>query len=76
MRLAYRFENDGKRNRDNSVRIRVQSEAGVRELGQLIFGYSAEIEKLTVNYVRVRKSDGTVVNAGPDAVLGGRLQDP
>jgi hypothetical protein len=41
MRLAYGFENDGKGNRENSVRIRVETEAGVRDLGQHILGYSA-----------------------------------
>ena len=41
--------------------IRIQSQAGVEEFGQLVFGYSSATEKLEVEYVRVRKPDGRVV---------------
>jgi len=41
--------------------IRIQSQAGVKEFGQLVFGYSSATEKLEVEYVRVRKPDGQVV---------------
>ena len=41
--------------------IRIQSQAGVEEFGQLVFGYSSATEKLEVEYVRVRKPDGQVV---------------
>jgi hypothetical protein len=39
----------------------IQSQAGVEEFGQLVFGYSSATEKLDVEYVRVRKPDGQVV---------------
>lgn len=56
-----RFEDDGTGVRETTAVIRVQSQAGVKELGQLIFGYSSATEKLDVDYVRVRKPDGRVV---------------
>src|ERR1043166_4130643 len=54
-RTAYGFENDGTGRKEVSGRIRVQTEAGVDALGQLVFGYSAASEKLDIQYVRVRK---------------------
>jgi tetratricopeptide (TPR) repeat protein len=60
---SYRFEHDGTGQRDLNLRMRVQSEAGVERFGQLIFGYSSANEKLEMDFVRVRKADGTVVNA-------------
>jgi len=63
-----RYENDGTGERDVAVRIRVQSDAGVQQLGQLVFGYSSANEQMDIRYVRVRKSDGSVVAAGPDAI--------
>ena len=59
----YRFERDGTGQRDLSLRVKVQSDAGVERFGQLIFGYSSANEKLDMDFVRVRKADGTVVNA-------------
>ena len=63
VRSSYRFERDGTGQRDVSFRAKVQSEAGVERLGQLIIGYSSANEKLDMDYVRVRKADGSVVNA-------------
>lgn len=63
-----RFENDGTGRRDVTARITVQSDAGVEQLGQLVWGYSSANERMDVNYVRVRKSNGSVVSASPDAV--------
>jgi tetratricopeptide (TPR) repeat protein/transglutaminase-like putative cysteine protease len=63
-----RFENDGTGERDYVARIRVQSDAGVQALGELTFGYNSANEQMNVQYVRVRKSDGTVVTADPSAV--------
>ena len=60
---TYRFERDGTGKRELTLRAKVQSDAGVERFGQLIFGYSSANEKLEMDYVRVRKSDGTVVNA-------------
>jgi tetratricopeptide (TPR) repeat protein/transglutaminase-like putative cysteine protease len=64
----YRFENDGGGWREFAARIKVQSEAGVQQWGVLQFGYNAGNEKVDIEYVRVRKPDGSVVNTGPDNV--------
>jgi transglutaminase-like putative cysteine protease/tetratricopeptide (TPR) repeat protein len=55
------FDNDGTEVSETEAVIRIQSQAGVEEFGQLVFGYSSGIEKLDVEYVRVRKADGQVV---------------
>ncbi|MGA3090412.1 MAG: DUF3857 domain-containing protein [Terriglobales bacterium] len=56
-----RFENDGTELSETEAVVRIQSQAGVEQFGQLIFGYSSATEKLEVDYVRVRKPDGQVV---------------
>jgi Flp pilus assembly protein TadD/transglutaminase-like putative cysteine protease len=63
-----RFENDGTGEHDLTVRIHVQSDAGVQQLGELVFGYNSSNEQMDVHYVRVHKPDGTVVTAAPDAI--------
>src|SRR5258705_1906493 len=60
---AYRFEKDGTGQRELTLRVKVQSEAGLERFGQLIFGYSSANEKLDVDFVRVRKASGEVINA-------------
>jgi tetratricopeptide (TPR) repeat protein/transglutaminase-like putative cysteine protease len=57
-----RYEDDGTGIRETTAVIRVQSQAGVQALGQLVIGYSSATEKLEVDYVRVRKPDGQVVD--------------
>jgi transglutaminase-like putative cysteine protease/tetratricopeptide (TPR) repeat protein len=56
-----RFENDGTSVEETEAVVLIQSEAGVREFGQLVFGYSSATEKLEVEYVRVRKPDGQLI---------------
>jgi tetratricopeptide (TPR) repeat protein len=56
-----RYEDDGTGVQEKIAVIRVQSQAGVQALGQLVFGYSSATEKLDVDYVRVRKPDGQVI---------------
>lgn len=63
-----RYESDGTGRREQTIRVKVQSEAGVQQLGQLVFGYSSANERVEIGYVRVRKADGSVVTAQPDAV--------
>jgi transglutaminase-like putative cysteine protease len=60
------FQNDGTGLEETEAVIRIQSQAGVEQFGQLIFGYSSATEQLTVEYVRVRKPGGQVVNT-PDS---------
>ena len=67
-RSTYTFESDGTGTRKTVARIRVQSEAGVQQWGQIQEGYNSANERVEIAYVRVIKADGTVVKAGDDAV--------
>ena len=60
------FENDGTGTRVTSVRMRVQSDAGVRSFGLLAFAYQGSSEGLDIDYVRVHKPDGSVVPTPPE----------
>src|SRR5258708_10178945 len=68
LRSSYRFESDGTGRRESIARIRVQSEAGVQQWGQLQVGYNSANERVEIPYVRVLKEDGSIVKAGDDAV--------
>jgi Flp pilus assembly protein TadD len=68
MLSRYTFESDGTGRRETIARIRVQSEAGVQQWGQLQLGYNSANERVEIPYVRVLKQDGSVVKAGEDAV--------
>jgi tetratricopeptide (TPR) repeat protein len=67
-RSVYHFESDGTGRRDTIARVRVQSEAGVQQWGQIQFGYNSANERVEIGYVRVIKGDGSIVKAGDDAV--------
>lgn len=64
----YRFENDGSGYKDATLRVRVISESGVKGFGQLRFGYNSANDTLEILRVKVTKPDGSIVNAGPEAV--------
>jgi tetratricopeptide (TPR) repeat protein len=68
MTTSYRFEKDGTGQREQSLRVKVQSDAGVEGFGQLVFPYSSANEKLDIEQVSVRKPDGGVVTAQASAV--------
>jgi tetratricopeptide (TPR) repeat protein len=68
VRTTYRFENDGTGRREIYARIKVQSEAGVQQWGQVVVGYNSANERIDIPYVRVHKSDGSVITASADAV--------
>src|SRR6266571_1841055 len=68
MHSHYRFEADGTGRKETTARIRVQSEAGVQQWGQLQEGYNSANERVEIPYVRVLKEDGSVVKASADAV--------
>lgn len=55
------FQADGTSATVTTAQIRVLSEAGVEQFGLLVFPYSGANEQLKIDYVRVRKADGTVV---------------
>lgn len=66
--MHFQFESDGTGRKEQLLRVRVQSEAGVKRWGQLRFGYNSASERLDIPSIRVIKQDGSVVTAGPDAV--------
>jgi tetratricopeptide (TPR) repeat protein len=68
VRTTYRFENDGTGRREIYARIKVQSEAGVQQWGQVVIGYNSANERIEIPYVRVHKADGKVITAADDAV--------
>jgi hypothetical protein len=63
------FSADGAREWQQTFAARIQSEASVRQFGVLAFSYGAENEQIKVEYVRVRKPDGTVVETPESSVL-------
>ena len=63
-----RFENDGTGEQVLAARIRVQSDAGAKQLHELVFDYNSSYEQIDIRFVRVHKSDGTQVSADTDAV--------
>lgn len=67
-RSIYHFEDDGTGRKETIARVRVQSEAGVQQWGQIQFGYNSANERVEIVYVRVIQKDGSVVKAGEDAV--------
>lgn len=55
------FNSDGTGTREVTAVVRVQAEAGVQNFGVLTFTYTASSQTVEVDYVRVRRPDGTVV---------------
>jgi tetratricopeptide (TPR) repeat protein len=68
LRTSYRFEGDGTGKRELFARIKIQSEAGVEQWGQIVIGYSSASERVEIPYVRVLKADGSTVTASADAI--------
>ncbi len=68
MHTSFRFENDGTGRRDIYARIKVQSESGVEQWGQLVFGYNSANERVEIPFVRVLKLDGSTVTAPQDSI--------
>src|SRR5690242_12614744 len=67
IRTTYRFEKDGTGRKEIYARLRIQSEAGVSQWGQVVVGYNSANERVEIPYARVHKADGTVVTAPADA---------
>jgi tetratricopeptide (TPR) repeat protein/transglutaminase-like putative cysteine protease len=67
LKSVYRFEADGTGSRRVETKVRVQSEAAVQQLGQLVVSYDADFEKVAITG-RVVKPDGSTVPFPADAV--------
>jgi tetratricopeptide (TPR) repeat protein len=68
LRTSYRFENDGTGRREIYAKIKVQSESGVEQWGQLVVGYNSANERVEIPLVRVLKLNGSTVAAPADSV--------
>jgi tetratricopeptide (TPR) repeat protein len=62
------YNADGTGDKTLEVVEHVQSDGGVRQAGLITLNYASDNEKITVDYVRVRKPDGTLVVTPPDSV--------
>ena len=60
------FENDGTGTRESSVRIRIQSDAGVQRYSVVTLAYQNSTESLDIDFVRVLKPDGSAVLTSPE----------
>jgi tetratricopeptide (TPR) repeat protein/transglutaminase-like putative cysteine protease len=66
--LKVDFQNDGTSKREAYERIRIQSDAGVQHYSVITFPYESATQSLVIDFVRVRKPDGTIVDTPPDSV--------
>jgi tetratricopeptide (TPR) repeat protein len=62
------FNNDGTSSHQQTARVRIQSDAGIQRFGLLTFSYASGTGIFEIDYVRVRKKDGTVVITPPDGI--------
>ncbi len=65
VKTIYRYNPDGTGEKTVSAVMRIQSEAMARQYGVLNLSYAAGNEQIEMNYLRVRKADGTVVETPP-----------
>jgi hypothetical protein len=62
------FDNDGNLTREQTSRVRVQTDAGVQQWGLLKFPFQSATQTVEIDYVRVRKADGSTLLTPPDNV--------
>lgn len=62
------FDNDGNSTREQTSRIRVQTDGGAQLWGLLTFPFQSATQTVDIDYVRVRKADGTTLVTPPDNV--------
>jgi hypothetical protein len=60
------FENDGTETREMQASLHILSDAGVQHWGVISFSYQNFNQTLDIDYVRVKKPDGTVVVTPPE----------
>jgi tetratricopeptide (TPR) repeat protein len=62
------FENDGNFTREQTTRVQVKSDAGVKAWGLLNIPFQSSTQTVEIDYVRVKKPDGSVVITPPDNI--------
>jgi transglutaminase-like putative cysteine protease len=60
-----RYEADGRASRTYRQVVQILSKEGAERWGEQTFGYTADREKLTINWIRVLSLDGKVIAEGP-----------
>ena len=63
LRVNFRFEKDGTGMHDIALRVKLQSDAALEQFGQLVLPYTSANENLEIDYVRVKKPDGSIITA-------------
>ena len=63
------FQSDGTSMQETTVRVHIQSQAGLQNYGVLHFGFASATSKADIGYVRVTKPDHRVVQTSPENVL-------
>lgn len=69
--LKVRYEKDGTGTRQFDVRVKANTEDGVKELKTLAFDYNATNETFALKFLRVIKANGTTTEAAASAVTDG-----
>ena len=62
------FENDGNFTREQTSRVRVQTDAGVKQWGLLTIPFQSATQTVEIDYVRVHKTDGSTLTTPPENV--------
>ena len=65
----FKFEKDGTSTQDTRLRVRIQSQAGLQQLGVIHVAYASATGTMQIVSVRVLKADGRVVPTPPENVL-------
>lgn len=66
--VAETYQADGTGTIESTSRVRLQSDAGVQQFGLLTISYEKNFQTVDINYVRVRKPDGSVIATPLDDV--------
>src|SRR5215831_18804800 len=55
------FEDSGNYTREQTSRVQIKTDAGVKDWGLLSFPYQSATQTIEIEYVRVRKPDGSTI---------------
>ncbi len=60
-----RFEGDGRGQRTFRQVVQILSQPAAQQWGDMTFAYSSDRQRLTINWIRVLRPDGSVISAKP-----------
>lgn len=67
-RTALAFQNDGTSSRDLTLRVRINSDAGIQQYSVLVFPYASAFENVKIDYIRVTHPGGAVVETPASSI--------